>query len=352
MITRTEPACQAKQPSNDPETAPLFSNDTWQKSLANIIRDPQELFEILELDPDHLPAAIKASQDFALKVPRSFVARMKKGDWNDPLLQQVLPVKPEMDLQPGFTTDPLAEAESNPYPGLIHKYHGRVLLVVSGGCAVNCRYCFRRHFPYNNNNPSQAQWQQALSYIADNNTIREVILSGGDPLAASDKLLSNLVDSIAKIAHISTLRIHTRLPVVIPERITEPCIDWMTSSHLRTVVVIHANHANELDSGVHQALQRLQSAGITLLNQTVLLAGINDNTNSLTQLSERLFEMGVLPYYLHLLDKVRGASHFEVPEIRAKQLMAELLKQLPGYLVPKLVREQAGAKSKHPIHPL
>ena len=242
MITRTEPACQAKQSPCDTDTIKLHNSKSWQKALATIIRDPRELFELLELDTQQLPAALAVAQDFALRVPLGFVRRMKKGDWNDPLLRQILPVEQERWEQPGFSVDPLGEASANPLPGLIHKYRGRVLLVVSSGCAINCRYCFRRHFPYHDNNPAQAQWQPVLDYIANDPSITEVIFSGGDPLAASDKVLANLVQLIAGIKHVTTLRVHSRMPVVIPERITPQCIDWLTSTRLRPVMVIHSGH--------------------------------------------------------------------------------------------------------------
>lgn len=339
MITRTEPLCQDLP----------AQTESWQQSLANVIRDPQQLFELLELDLSQLPLAIAAAQDFPLKVPRGFAAKMEKGNWDDPLLKQVLPLGLELDYQPGFTTDPLEEATSNPCPGLIHKYHGRVLLIVSGGCAINCRYCFRRHFPYQDNNPSRAQWQQALKYIADDKSIKEVILSGGDPLVASDRQLGELVGQIAHIPHVSRLRVHTRLPVVIPQRITEECLTWLAESRLEPVVVIHCNHPHELDGEVGKALARMANAGITLLNQSVLLRGINDNASTLITLSEKLHQHRVLPYYLHLLDSVQGAAHFDTDETHAKQLISQLMAHLPGYLVPKLVREVSNQLSKVPI---
>lgn len=323
---------------------------SWQQSLADVIRTPQELFDTLELQPGQQPAAtLAAMQEFPLRVPREFVARMQPGDWNDPLLQQVLPLGQEMDYQPGFCQDPLEENAANPVPGLIHKYHGRVLLVISGGCAIHCRYCFRRHFPYEQNNPSRRQWQQALDYIRADDSIREVIFSGGDPLVASDRLLAELTAQLSEIPHLTTLRLHSRLPVVIPSRIDDHCLAWLTGHRLRPVMVIHSNHANEIDVDVQRALQRLQQAGVTTLNQTVLLKGINDNEQALAQLSERLFAAGCLPYYLHLLDKVQGAQHFEVSAARAQQLAQALLARLPGYLVPKLVQELPGAASKVPL---
>ena len=331
--------------------AELQTTESWQQALADVIRQPEELFTLLQLDKTPLPAALVASQDFPLRVPRCFVARMKPGCVNDPLLKQVLPLGTELEYQPGFTDDPLDERDSNPIPGLIHKYHGRVLLIVSGGCAINCRYCFRRHFPYSDNNPSRAERQQMLDYLRTDSTITEIILSGGDPLAASDQLLAELVNDIAAIPHITTLRVHSRMPIVIPQRINESCLQWLTGTRLNVVMVVHCNHANEINQSVRNTLTRLKLAGITVLNQAVLLAGVNDEAKSLNALSESLFAAGALPYYLHVLDRVKGAAHFQVSEHRGQQLINELLAHLPGYLVPKLVKEVAGASSKIPIPP-
>jgi len=335
MILQTEPLCQSSD-----------SNESWQQALASAVTDPRELFELLSLEPAAMPGALAATDSFPLRVPRSFVARMKKGDWNDPLLQQVLPVARELEVQPGFSDDPLAEQGSNPLPGLIHKYQSRVLLIVSGGCAVNCRYCFRRHFPYNDNNPGRQQWTEVLDYIAADPSINEVILSGGDPLAASDKLLADLVGQLQRIPHLTTLRVHSRLPVVIPQRINEQTLQWLSGGRLQPVLVIHSNHANELDQPVRRSLAAAKEAGVTLLNQSVLLAGVNDSAPALKALSERLFACGVLPYYLHLLDKVAGAAHFLVNEPRARDIMQQLLASAPGYLVPRLVKEQPQQHSK------
>jgi EF-P beta-lysylation protein EpmB len=274
---------------------------------------------------------------------------MRKGDINDPLLRQVLPLEDELLAAPGYTGDPLGEQEANPHPGLIHKYHGRVLLIVSGSCAINCRYCFRRHFPYQDNKPSRESWQQALAYIAADPSISEVIYSGGDPLTASDSQLRWLTGQVAAIPHVRRLRVHTRLPIVMPSRITAELIEGLSDHRLSTSLVIHSNHANELDDTVASALARLRGAGITLLNQTVLLRGINDDADILSELSERLFALGVLPYYLHLLDKVAGAAHFDTDTGKALALHRALQEQLPGYLVPKLVREIAGARAKTPV---
>ncbi|WP_339670590.1 EF-P beta-lysylation protein EpmB [Dasania marina] len=321
----------------------------WQQQLKTLVREPAQLFALLGLQAEDMPAHLAACQDFSLRVPTAFVDKMQPGDWNDPLLLQVLPQGAELLAQPGFIADPLQEQSNNPHPGLIHKYHGRVLLVVSGGCAINCRYCFRRHFPYEDNNPSRKEWQTALDYIAADSSISEVILSGGDPLVASDKQLAELIANIAAIPHVQTLRVHSRLPLVIPERISDEFVTLLTSSRLQTVFVIHCNHANELDSRVQQAMAKLKAAGVTLLNQSVLLAKVNDNSAALQALNEKLFAMGVLPYYLHVLDKVQGAAHFDVDESHAIALIESLRTKLPGYLVPKLVRELPQQASKTPI---
>ncbi|MCL4145635.1 UNVERIFIED_CONTAM: hypothetical protein GTU68_012597 [Idotea baltica] len=322
---------------------------TWQEQLATSIRDPKLLLELLELDSSLLDGALKAHQDFPLRVPNAYLQRINKGDINDPLLLQILPLKNELIDAPGYTADPLGEQNANPIPGLIHKYHGRVLLIVSPNCAINCRYCFRRHFPYQDNKPGRSEWQQAINYIAKDPSISEVIYSGGDPLATSDKQLLWLTEEIAQISHVKRLRVHTRLPIVIPDRITGQCLHWLTSTRLLTSMVVHSNHPNELDDNVAQALKRLSQAGVTLLNQTVLLSGINNSIETLQQLSERLFQIGVLPYYLHQLDRIKGATHFEVADKEAKQIVTQLMAQLPGYLVPKLVREVPDSPNKMPL---
>jgi EF-P beta-lysylation protein EpmB len=278
---------------------------------------------------------------------------MEAGNPDDPLLKQVLASPLELANAEGFGPDPLAEnGGASPRRGIIHKYRGRVLLVVSGSCAINCRYCFRRHFPYSDNQNSRQQWHGALDYIAGDPGITEVILSGGDPLVASDRLLQDLVTQIAAIPHVSRLRVHSRLPVVLPDRITGGLLDAISVPGLQTLMVIHCNHANEVDKAVGGAIAKLRDRGITSLNQAVLLAGINDSADALVALSESLFAVGVLPYYLHLLDRVQGAAHFEVQETTARRLLAEVSARLPGYLVPRLVRENAGADAKTILQPL
>jgi len=322
---------------------------TWQTALAQAITDPAELLKTLELDMRLLPAARRAAHDFALRVPRGFVARMRKRDPHDPLLRQVLPIGAECRETPGFGPDPVGDRAAMAVPGLLHKYQGRVLLTATGACAVHCRYCFRRHFPYGEANPAAGEWQEALAYIRADASISEVILSGGDPLTLSDRRLREFVAALAGIAHVARLRIHTRLPIVLPERVTAELLDWLTATRLKPIVVVHANHAQEIDAEVRAALARLRTAGVTLLNQSVLLRGVNDSAPVLANLSLALFDAGVLPYYLHMLDRVQGAAHFEVDAAEAATLMAELNARLPGYLVPRLVREVAGAPAKMPL---
>lgn len=332
--------------SKDTETENTRTATRWQEQLQQAISDPAQLLSTLNLDSMYLPAAIQAAKLFPLRVPLSFIARMKKGDINDPLLQQVLPVGAETVITPGYSTDPVGE-QSGDTNGLIHKYHGRVLLMVNGHCAVNCRYCFRRHFPYDEHKLSREQWGKVITHISNDNSISEVIFSGGDPLASNDKQLLWLTQQMADIPHIQRLRIHSRLPIVIPDRITDECLHWMTSTRLQTIMVLHSNHASELkDITLRRNIQRMRELGVTMLNQAVLLKGVNDTVADQVQLSESLCEVGVLPYYLHVLDKVQGSAHFAIDDETAKELLAGMTASLSGYLVPKLVREISEAPSK------
>lgn len=321
----------------------------WQIELARAIRDPAELLALLALPEDLLPAAKASAELFPLRVPRGFVARMEKGVVDDPLLRQVLPLGDEDTPAAGFGLDPVGDLDAMAAPGVLHKYQGRALIVATGACAVHCRYCFRRHFPYTEYNPGAGRWQPALDYLAANPSIKEVILSGGDPLSLSDEKLARLVEKFHTIEHLRYLRIHTRLPVVLPERVDDALLGWLATTRLKTVVVIHANHPREIDGTVAAAMARLKQVSVTLLNQAVLLRGVNDSAETLARLSERLFDAGVMPYYLHMLDKVAGAAHFEVDEDRARTLLTALRCQLPGYLVPRLVREQQGHPYKRPL---
>ncbi len=329
----------------------MKSLKNWQQSLMDAVTDPHELIEMLDLDKNLLDDAEKASNLFKLKVPRNYIARMEKGNPNDPLLKQVLPIDAELIATEGFVADPLQEKKFNPLPGLLHKYQSRVLITFTGHCAINCRYCFRRAFPYEENNPGNPGWEAVLNYIQNDPSIAEVILSGGDPLAANDQTLKNFIEKIAKIDHITRLRIHSRVPVVLPERITPELIDAITHPRLKTILVLHSNHPREISSDIKAAMTSLKSRGVVLLNQTVLLKGVNDHVDTLVALSEALFDAGIQPYYLHLLDKVQGAAHFDLPKTRATTLHQELSTRLSGYLVPKLVCEEPGKLAKTIINP-
>ena len=319
---------------------------TWQEELSNIITDPAELLRQLALDTSLLEAAYAAVRLFPLKVTRSYLARMRVGDVNDPLLRQVLPLGAELTESSQYGLDPLGEAKVNPIAGLLHKYHGRVLVTLTSACAIHCRYCFRRHFPYSENNPGREGWEKIFAYVANDMSLREVILSGGDPLAVSDGMLQAFTDRLAMIPHVDTLRIHSRLPIVLPQRVTSELLTWIRGIKQSVVIVVHANHPQEINTEVRDALLSLRDAGAHVLNQAVLLQGVNDNVATLVALSEILFAAGTLPYYLHVLDKVKGAAHFDLPIESARDLHAELTRRLPGYLVPRLVREDAGQASK------
>lgn len=284
--------------------------------------------------------------DFPLLVPLSYVNRMRPGDADDPLLRQVLPVAEELGRAEGFLTDPVGDAAASLAPGLLQKYHGRALLVATGSCAVHCRYCFRRNYPYATAVASPRHLDEALAQIADDPTLSEVILSGGDPLLLDDTRLAGLVQRIESIPHVRRLRIHTRTTIVLPSRVTHRFVQLLQESRLTCVVVHHANHARELNGEVAVATRQIARTGAQQLNQAVLLRGVNDTSAAQAELSERLVEVGILPYYLHQLDKVQGATHFETPVDVGKQIVAELRRTLPGYMVPRFVREVEGATSK------
>ena len=337
--------------ANQFDPVPFASGPTWQQLLADAITDPAELCAVLGLDPALILPALQAAKGFALRVPRGYVARIRHGDPTDPLLLQVLPLASELEEAHGFVSDPVGDMDRRAAPGLLHKYHGRALLVATGACAVHCRYCFRRHFPYGEESALQQGWRPALERLRADTSINEVILSGGDPWSLSDRRLKQLTDALQTLPHIRRLRVHTRYPIVLPERVDCGLLDWLQSVRLQKVVVMHANHAREIDASVRQACARLSAAGVTLLNQAVLLKGVNDDAQILAELSEALFETQVLPYYLHVLDKVQGAAHFDITEARALQLHQDLTARLPGYLVPRLVREIAGAPAKSAVIP-
>jgi L-lysine 2,3-aminomutase len=319
----------------------------WQEELGQAYVRPLELLRDLAIDPaaiDYLPAASAA---FQFRVPRAYARRMLPGDPRDPLLLQVIPRAAELANPTGFSVDPVGDGAATRVPGLLQKYSGRALLILTGGCAINCRYCFRREYPYQTA-VGQDRLAAAIATIAADHTVDEVILSGGDPLTMRDAGLADLVRALAEIPHVRRLRVHTRIPVVLPSRVTTGLLTALTS-RLAAVMVLHANHANEIDGDVIAACAALRASGFTLLNQSVLLRDINDDATTLVALSNRLFDAQVLPYYLHLLDRVAGASQFEVADSRARVLYAELQQRLPGYLVPRLVREVPGAPSKIPF---
>ena len=318
----------------------------WQRELADAIRDPAELCRVLGLDAAVAERGLPATGSFPLLVPRMFAARMRPGDPRDPLLLQVLPQAAETEDVAGWSADPLREGDALAAPGLVKKYDGRALLLLTGGCAVNCRYCFRREFPYATSGATRRGVAEGLEAIAADDSLTEVILSGGDPLLTDDAFLGDVIERLDGIPHLQRIRIHTRLPVVLPSRVTPGLVKVLTSSRLARVVVLHANHPAELDASVAVAVRSLAASPAIILNQAVLLAGINDSAAVLAALSERLVELGVVPYYLHLLDRVRGATHFDVPQGRAEELHRQLRDTLPGYAVPRLVREVPGEPSK------
>ncbi|MEM8961829.1 MAG: EF-P beta-lysylation protein EpmB [Acidobacteriota bacterium] len=344
MIPRSVPT--PSTPLDTPSTATPRVVPAWQRALAKGPSQLGELLDRLGLDATRMDADVAAHRAFRLRVPESYVARMRPGDPDDPLLRQVLPIGAEMKTVPGFDHDPLAEAAMSPVPGLLHKYHGRVLLTVTGACAIHCRYCFRRHFPYDEH---VRDLGPALAYIAARSDIEEVIWSGGDPLSVRDDRLAALADEVAAIPHVERLRIHTRLPIVLPERVDDALLAWLGQTRLRPVMVVHANHPREIDDAVVAACERLTASGVVMLNQAVLLAGVNDDAEVLVALSRALDRARVLPYYLHLLDRVAGAAHFDVEIGRADRLHDSLRERLPGYLVPRLVREVPGATAKTPV---
>ncbi len=319
-----------------PQPTLLQQSQTWQQALGEMITCPETLLSLLDLLPCDIPW--QWDKQFPLRVTRSFVARMKKGDPLDPLLRQVLSTTIESQLDDNFTQDPLAESHYNPVPGLLHKYPSKVLLTFTTSCAIHCRYCFRRHFPYQHNNTGR-NWEEQLNYIKQHPGILEVILSGGDPLMAQDETLKQFLAQLDKVSHVKIVRIHTRLPVVLPQRITSLLIKALAESRFSAVMVYHINHPNEITDEIKQGVKRLKQHDITVLNQAVLLNGVNDNLDCLKKLSFDLFHAGILPYYVNLLDPVKGAKHFFVDNKTAKKLQQDLRASLPGYLVPKFVQE-------------
>ncbi|QNH12473.1 EF-P beta-lysylation protein EpmB [Xanthomonas sp. SI] len=334
------------QPSPSPA---VLAAPRWQQLWRDAVRDPRELLALLGLDPQALGVSEQAATQFALRVPRGFVARMRHGDAHDPLLRQVLPIDAELRRVPGFALDAVGDAAAKKADGVIQKYRGRALLVATGSCAVHCRYCFRRHFPYAEETAARDGWREAVAAVAADPDIDEAILSGGDPLSLATSKLVELTEALAAIPHLKRLRIHSRLPVVLPERVDAPLLAWLRALPWPVAFVIHANHANEFDASVDAALAQLRGTGAQLLNQAVLLRGVNDSVAALAALSERSFAAGVLPYYLHQLDKVEGVAHFEVDDATARALHQALAARLSGYLVPKLVREIPGDTGKRAL---
>jgi EF-P beta-lysylation protein EpmB len=324
---------------------------SWQQQLSESITSPEILLQRLGLAPDEwLSGAQAGHQLFPIRVPEPFLARMRHGDPNDPLLRQVLPRREESVRMPGYVRDPLAEDRAVQTTGLIRKYRSRALLMVTGQCAVNCRYCFRRHFPYDEQRLGASDRRQVIDTLSASPEINEVILSGGDPLAVNDRLLAQWAADLSAIPHIRRLRLHTRLPVVIPQRVCDALLKWLSQTQIPVVMVLHINHPAEIDPATRKALGYLRAAGVTLLNQSVILRGVNDSVAVLESLSETLFEAGVMPYYLHAFDPVEGAHHYDVPDEEARTLVKGLLARLPGFLVPRLVREEPGQDGKTPVN--
>lgn len=337
-----------KIPSFDePSQAHAWQNQSWQEQLSHAVSDVGELYRLLDLS---MPSEPHAPSKFPLRVPHAFIAKMEKGDPSDPLLRQILPDIAETLTVAGYSTDPLQENHANKIKGLLHKYQSRVLITVTGACAVHCRYCFRQHFDYGANLPSGQDMADITDYIRADDKINEVLLSGGDPLNVSNRRLSAWFDALSGIAHVSTIRLHTRLPVVLPDRVDDELLTMIRHCPKNIVMVLHINHPSEIDDTLRTKCQALRQAGVTLLNQTVLLKGINDNADTLCQLSHALFSVGILPYYLHVLDKVAGAAHFDVPMERAVAIYWQLLETLSGYLVPKLVQELPNRPFKTPVN--
>jgi EF-P beta-lysylation protein EpmB len=340
---------QCQNESRKGHREPWSETGSWQQELARAFTAVEPLLGFLGLSPEQVPGLDQQPGPFRLLVPRGFAALMHPGDALDPLLRQVLPLTREHHPVAGFRLDPVGDGPATSSPGLLRKYAGRALLMTHGGCAIHCRYCFRRHFPYTDLGAHGPRVRNGIDQLQADATLREVVLSGGDPLMLSDEALVPLLSRLSVIPHLRRLRLHSRLPVVLPSRITDRLCTLLGGLHLPVVVVIHANHARELGEAAHAGLKALSMAGVTLLNQSVLLSGVNDSADVLAELSERLFDCGVLPYYLHQLDRVQGAAHFAVPDPTALGLMDELRLRLPGYLVPRLVRELEGAPCKQPL---
>lgn len=343
VAANSEIACATSQADSNDDSVPLWD---WRTELKQAVRDPAQLLAALHLPPELTAAANRAAEGFPLFAPWSYIRRMTRGKLDDPLLRQVLPLGEELQDVAGFEQDAVGDAGAVKSAGLLQKYQGRALLVTTGACAIHCRYCFRRHYPYSTSPRSVDDWEPALDLIRADDSIEEALLSGGDPLTLVDRTLGELAQRLAAIPHLKRLRIHTRLPIIIPQRVTSELLDWLRGTRLTPVMIVHANHAQEIDESVANSLARLVDGGVPVLNQAVLLRGVNDSAQALIDLSKRLVDLRVMPYYLHQLDRVAGAAHFEVPVERGLQLMKEIRQQLPGYAVPRYVQEIAGEPHK------
>lgn len=331
-----------------PEAEPRgdINESSWHRSLARAIRDPDELIHRLGLPDELRPAARAGSRLFPLLVPESFLRRIAPGHPEDPLLRQVMPLDAEHHSAGGFRTDAVDDARFRIAPGLLKKYRGRALLIATGSCAVHCRYCFRRHYPYGEEPRRLDDWEAALEALRRDDSIEEVLLSGGDPLLLTDRRLGDLIDRLEPIPHLRRLRIHTRLPIVLPDRVTTELLERLIACRMKTVLVVHANHAVELVDDCADSVRRLVEAPLTVLNQAVLLRGVNDSVEAQCELASTLIELGVMPYYLHQLDRVAGAAHFEVPVATGRAILQEMRRRLPGYAVPRYVQEIPGEPHK------
>jgi EF-P beta-lysylation protein EpmB len=321
----------------------------WQEAMRSAVRSGRELLELLGL-PESVHSD-GAERDFPVFVPREFIARMRPGDPRDPLLRQVLASPEEVSLawSDGGLVDPVGDHAATRNPGLLQKYTGRALLITSGACAVHCRYCFRRHYPYSTAPKGPSGWLPSLETIRQDSAVEEVILSGGDPLSVADSQLQWLVNELNQIEHIRRIRVHTRVPVVIPQRVCAELLAWVQSSRAAMYFVLHVNHPHEIDVNFSNAMRSLRASGATLLNQAVLLRGVNDTPAIQLELCRALVNLQVLPYYLHHLDRVSGALHFESTLALGHEIIEHLRNHLPGYAVPKFVREEAGKASKTPL---
>ena len=327
----------------------LYSTDMKiprQQAVSAVINSAEALLDYLPAQGPADSISALAHEQFSFKAPRAYLDKIDRHNPDDPLLLQILPSRLEEVITDGYVQDPVGDLDALKVPGLLHKYHGRVLFVVTSACAIHCRYCFRRHYPYGDASLGNTNWEPAFDYIRQHDSIREVILSGGDPLMLGNDKLNRLVSEFSEIPHLKRLRIHSRIPSVLPERIDDTLLAVLAESRFNVSLVTHINHTSEIGADVCEALSKLKAGGVMLLNQSVLLAGVNDSTEVLCDLSEKLYENGVLPYYLHLFDPVQGAAHFDVHVNTAHKIIKTMTESLPGYLVPRLVKENKGDAAK------